>query len=100
MNSFGKGKVFYVGCDLDPDSMTKLIGLVAEQAGVEPEIPSMVEGVEVIRKDKDGKPYLSVLNFNNAPVSLELRKRYTELISGCIVENRLELQPYGVAFLA
>lgn len=41
-----------------------------------------------------------VMNHNGNTVTLDLQGKYTELISGGIVNGTLTLQSYGVAVLA
>ncbi|NMB45653.1 MAG: cellulase family glycosylhydrolase [Firmicutes bacterium] len=100
VNSFGKGKVYYIGCDLDRTSMKVLMQHVAGSAGIVPPISPIVPGVEVVKKEKDDeKPYLMVLNHNATPAVLTLDDSYTDLISGKKTKEVLSLEPYAVAML-
>lgn len=99
VNNCGKGKVYYIGCDLDEDSMNRLIALIASDAGVQPALAHPVEGLEVVKKQKDRDTYFMVLNHNGFSVTLDIQGNYTELISGSKIEGILSLPPYGVAVL-
>lgn len=35
VNEYGKGRVYYVGCDLDNDAMKELVRIIAKSANVE-----------------------------------------------------------------
>lgn len=100
VNSFGRGKVYYVGCIVDDAFLNRLVELLIEEAELEPAPLPPLSGVEVVKKEKDGRQYLMVLNHNPAPVTVTLNQRYTELISGQHVDDALHLSAYGVAMLA
>ena len=100
INSYGKGKVYYIGCDLDQDCLNRLVSEIASESGVFPVIAEPVDGVEAVRKEKDGREYLVLLNHNGSAVTIDLHGRYTELITGNNIDRLLSLPPYGVAFLA
>lgn len=99
VNSYGKGKVYYIGCDLDPQAMQVLVKEITLEAGVIPLMPWSVDGVEVVKKDKNGRQYLMILNHNAGAVTLEIGGSYRELISGSNIDGILSLPPYGVAVL-
>lgn len=89
VNSFGKGKVYYVGCDLDQDALKALVRHISAEAGIVlPEVPS---GVEVIRREK----CTILLNYNDHDVQTSYTGK--SLISGEIFDGGLEA--YGVEFL-
>ncbi len=47
-NSFGKGKVYYVGCDLNEEAMLALVELISKDCGVE--CIKLQTGVELIKR--------------------------------------------------
>lgn len=100
VNTFGKGKVYYIGCDLDKSSMRELIKSITDEAGIKPVLSNPVEGVEVIKKMKGDMTYLMILNHNNIEVCVNLPDSYEEIISGERAEGVVILKPYGVAVLA
>jgi beta-galactosidase len=100
VNQFGKGLVYYVGCDLEPAAMKELVKTIAERAAVKPVFTNLPEGVEAVLKEKAGKQYIMVMNHNSSEAALKLPSSYQELISGKSVQGQLELEPYGVAVLA
>ena len=99
VNSFGSGKVYYIGCDLDQSCLNKLVSLITSNAGIMPILPEYTEGVEVVVKEKAGKQYLMILNHNSVEVKLDVVKCYKNLITGQIIDRFLILQPYDVAVL-
>lgn len=89
VNNFGKGKVYYVGCDLDHSAMKSLAALVARGAGIEP--VSAPENVEIIRREK----YTIALNYSDRDVIIPIKGH--DLITDHEFNGSLE--PYGVAFI-
>jgi len=84
---------------LDQKSLDKLIESIAGEAEVGQVLPWKTEGVEVVKKEKDGKPYIMVLNHNPVPVIVDTGGNYTDLLTGGKINNKLELEPYGVSVL-
>lgn len=89
VNSFGRGKVYYVGCDLDEDALKALVRHISADAGIIlPDVPS---GVEVIRREN----CTILLNYNDHEVQTSYAGR--SLVTGEMSDGRLEA--YGVEFL-
>ena len=89
VNDFGKGKVYYVGCDLDDAAMEKLVLMIAKNAGVE--TISTPSGVEIIKREG----YKIVLNHTENKVNVPLTGR--SLISN--TEFSGSLDGFGVEFI-
>lgn len=90
VNNYGKGKVYYVGCDLDESAMDSLVRLISESAGIK--ITDAPTGVEIVRR----KGFAIVLNHNEYETDVPLSG--VSLISGDKFSGRLE--SYGVDFVA
>ncbi|WP_219835760.1 beta-galactosidase [Paenibacillus sp. R14(2021)] len=100
VNTYGKGRVYYVGCDLDADALARLAGIILEREGIAASLPKAYEGVEAIERiAEDGRAYLMLLNHNSEPVEVELNGVYTDALSGEAVEGELSLEPYAVHVL-
>jgi beta-galactosidase len=99
VNAYGKGKVFYIGCDLPPEAMDRLMRHIAAEAGVQPLLPQPAAGVETVMRVKNGKTILALLNHNHTGVTVEVPGVYTNLIDGAGVSDTLTLPPYGVGLL-
>ncbi len=74
INEYGKGKVFYVGCDLDRDAMETLVEYISAVAGIEP--VKAPKGIEIVKR----KGYNIILNHNEEAVEVDIKG--TSLISG------------------
>jgi len=99
VNNYGIGKVYYVGCKLDDDTMDALVALIADTAGIAPVLREKIHGVEAVQKEKNGKRYWMLLNHNGHEVSFELEETYTDLLTGSKINGRVTLSPFGVMML-
>ena len=89
VNEYGKGRVYYVGCDLDNDAMKEIVRIIAKSANVETvDTPNCVE---VVNRDD----CTIILNHNENEVDTKIK--------GSVVFDLLEfnrvLDSYGVQFL-
>ena len=89
VNSYGKGKVYYVGCDLDERGMSELAALIAKSADIE--IINAPKGVEIVKRDG----YKIVLNHNESEADTGINGK--SLISDTDFDGKLE--GYGVEFI-
>ena len=89
VNSFGKGKVYYVGCDLTEPAQKELVRYISEQAGISP--IDAQRGIEIIKRED----FTILMNHNDyeetAPVT------GTSLITGEKFDGKM--RPYGVEFI-
>ncbi|OXL84243.1 hypothetical protein BCV73_14885 [Paenibacillus sp. SSG-1] len=99
VHTYGKGKVYYVGCDLDDRAMESLMKLVLGREGAVPSLPQKYDGVEAVEREKDGKRYLMLLNHRSESVEVELGSTYIDALSKQTMEGRILLEPYAVHVL-
>ena len=89
-NRYGKGLVYYVGCDLDEAAMKELVAIVNKSAGIE--LVKAPAGVEIVKRGI----VTIVLNHNEEAVDLPMVKgRYA--LTGEEFSGRLE--GYGAEFI-
>lgn len=100
VNSFGKGKVYYVGCDLDEDTLKNLVKVIASNSKVIPVMDFSIDKVEAVLKEKDGKRFILLLNHNAFEVKIDLHEGYKDIFSSDINNGVLTLPPFGVSLLA
>ncbi len=89
VNTYGKGKVFYVGCDLDEAGQLSLAEIIAGEAGIS--VTRLPAGVELVNR----KNSRILLNHNEEPVQVKIDGR--SLLTGNNFDGRLE--GYGVEVL-
>lgn len=61
-NQFGEGYVYYVGTELEPKLLAKVLATATAQAQVSPVITEATQ-LEVTRRQKDGVNYYFIMNF-------------------------------------
>ncbi|MCM1044831.1 MAG: beta-galactosidase [Candidatus Gastranaerophilales bacterium] len=89
VNRFGEGSVYYVGCDLEPEALKKLVRYISEAAGVE--MWDAPKGVEIVRREG----CVILLNHNDYAVETNVTGR--SLLSGETFDGKLA--GYGVEFV-
>ncbi len=98
VNGFGKGTVYYLGCDLESSAMLRLAKFLCARLGLQAD-PCPVEGVERV-ESTDGKTrVLFLLNHNPAAAVIPLFQPFENLLTGGREEGTVTLEPYGVAVL-
>lgn len=98
LNSFGKGKAIYIGADLDPLSLARVLGTLATAAGVQPPL-DVPRGVEMTIRQSGGKRWMFLLNNKPEAQTVKLAKPGTDLLSGQARSGNIELSGYGVQVL-
>lgn len=61
VNNSGKGRVWYIGCDLEESAIFKLVKMISDEA--EAKYITHPYGTEIIRRISDGREYLMLLNY-------------------------------------
>lgn len=89
VNNYGKGKVYYVGCDLDDNAAAELVKLISDTAGIK--TVAAPKNTEVIKR----KNCTILLNHNETAVDMGIKG--ISLISDTEFDGVLE--PYGVEFI-
>ncbi|MFC5649394.1 beta-galactosidase [Paenibacillus solisilvae] len=99
VHAFGKGRVYYVGCDLDEAAMDRLMKLILDQEGIVTLLPKVYDGVEAALRTKAGQTYLMLLNHNNGSIEVDLDGVFKDALSEETVQGSILLQPYAVHVL-
>jgi len=94
VNPYGKGRVWYIGCDLEEDAAEKIVARISREAGAVC-VPHP-EGTEIVRRSAGGRSYWMLLNFSAEPK--EMGMTGMSLLRGEAFDGRLE--GYGVEILA
>jgi beta-galactosidase len=100
VNRFGKGQAIYVGADLVPLSLARVLQTFAIQIGVKP--PIMATGVEItVRRSAqgNGKEWIFLLNHTAEPKTVDLPGDFTDALFSEPRSGKLVLKPYDVAVL-
>ncbi len=97
-NRYGKGRVYYLGCDLEEEAMLRL----ARYLGKKAELPLnlyALQGVETVEASDGTNTAYFLMNQNDYPAVVPLDKEYEEMLSGQKVKDTVKLEPYGVLVL-
>ncbi|WP_078544711.1 beta-galactosidase [Litchfieldia alkalitelluris] len=95
-NKFGEGEAWYIASSPEPKFLQELARHLCKEKGIEPvmEAPS---GVEVTRREKDGRLFMFILNHTNLNQNLDIKeKTYKDLLSGAIFEREMIIPPNEV----
>lgn len=94
----GTGRAYYVATRPEPALLAALVGRALDGAGVTAPLQAPA-GVEVTRREGDGRAYTFVLNHTTKQVSLPLPARLYDMLTGDAHEGSLTLAGHGVAIL-
>lgn len=94
----GKGRAIYVATRPEQTLINSLVGRLLSDLGVKSPLEAPT-GVEVTRREGDGRSYTFVLNHNSVPVEVLLPAPVYDLISGESCGDTLTMPPLGVAIL-
>ena len=97
-NTFGKGKAVYIGADLHPADLSRVLGKFAASAGVQPpfEVP---RGVELTVRKSGNRRWMFVLNHNGEAQTVNLPKTFKDALGGESHSSSTEIAGYGVLVL-
>ena len=97
-HSFGKGKAIYIGADLGPADLARILLTLAEAAGVKApaQLPA---GVELTRRRISEGVVTFLLNHSSQPQSIQLGGSSKDLLTGSTLSGSISLEPYGVRVL-
>src|SRR5215469_5419020 len=80
-NSFGKGKAIYIGADLDPVSLVRVLATSAKAAGVGSPI-FVPDGIEMTVRQGGGQQWIFLMNQKPNALTVKLPKPATDLLTG------------------
>lgn len=93
VNNYGKGKVWYIACDLEDIALERLVKLISDDSKAD-YIPHP-DGTEIIKRSSNEFDYLMLLNYTDTPKDMG--------ITGKSVINKNEfdgiLKAYGVEII-
>jgi len=100
VNSYGKGKAYYVGSSLEEEGIADILNLAAENKNLQQwEGFSIPEGVEAAMRYQQDEELRFLLNNGKTEVSIGIEEDYEEVLSGKPAGKTLKLAPFGVAML-
>ncbi|WP_255484332.1 beta-galactosidase [Granulicella sp. 5B5] len=94
----GQGSITYIGMELSPETGAKAAQWMLNQAGIEPTMPNLPEGVDLAVRTGEGKRILILTNYAAEPRTIKLPKPMENILEGGTVDS-ITLPQYGVAVL-
>ena len=94
----GKGSITYIGAWLDQRLLDSLTTQFVHDAGVQPILPGVPDGVEVCQRTGLGKTILILINHTTSNQRVKLPHAMTDLLQSGTVSS-VDLPKYGVAVL-
>jgi beta-galactosidase len=98
INSFGKGKAVYVGADLDPESLARVLRTLVETAGIKSTF-HVPRGVEITTRKAGDRQWIFLLNHSAKSQEASFHGRFTDLLTGTTHAEKAALRPYDVLVL-
>lgn len=95
-NRYGDGKLYYICADFEQGFYDELFGRLAKEAGIHGILENIPSGVEVTMREKDGKEYIFIQNFNREAVVMDLPLDRCEVILG---EYEGNIERFGTVVL-
>lgn len=81
-NTYGKGKAYYLCTAAEPDFYKDLMSEIIPNLFPDRPVLSVPEGLEVTVREKGGKRYLFLQNFNRKPVAVKVEWDYEACLCG------------------
>lgn len=97
-NTFGAGTALYISARVDDAFLESLLTFEREAAGIRPELAAP-PGVQVRRRTGNGSSFLLVLNHNDGPARVDVRRGGTDRLTGRPLHGAVELEANGVLVL-
>jgi beta-galactosidase len=96
--TFGKGRITYIGATLDDKLTAAAAEWMVKSSGVTPALGTVPDGIEVCRREGEGKVIFILINFKQETQRVTLPHAMKALLGGAN-ESAVELPPYGVEVL-
>jgi beta-galactosidase len=93
-----KGSAWYLGTRLDAAGMDALVATLAQEVGLAPPLDAP-PGVEVVRREGDGRAFLFLMNHSTEDATVELDGGFRDALTGTDSTGAVTLEPFGVAVL-
>lgn len=91
-NRYGDGAAYYVATEPERDGLWAVMDDIVQTAGVTPTLANLPRGVEATpRISQDGNELIFLINHADEPKMVTLDRRYTDLLTGDIIEGKRKL---------
>ncbi|MNJ46720.1 Beta-galactosidase BgaA [compost metagenome] len=98
VNSFGQGRVYYLGTHPEEAYLQELFTKEAKAHGIQM-FPGLPEGVQVALRSGESASYLFVMNLSRQPHQITLPASCHSVLYDKKRQETLSLEPYGIDIL-
>lgn len=98
-NPYGKGYAYYIGTGFDSELLKTFLEGLAAECGIQGLPFKIGNGMEVIKRNMDGKEIYCIFNFLHSEVTLQLDSTYREILSNKELSGQIKIGPRGYMFL-
>ncbi len=98
VNQFGEGKVYYWGAGFTVETAAVFLKKLNAASPYEDTV-SLPESCEIAVREKDGRRYYFILNYQREQVCITIHKEMKDLYSGDQIRGEVCLEPYGTMVL-
>jgi beta-galactosidase len=98
INTFGKGKAVYLGADLDPTSLARVMAALMDTAGIKSPF-DVPRGVELCVRKSGASQWLFFLNHTAATQTVTIPGQFKDLLTGATHNGKVGLDAYDVRVL-
>jgi beta-galactosidase len=98
-HTFGKGKAYYLGTELENDGNDWVLGQVCQAAEVIPLLEQSTAGVEAVRRWKGDQSWLFLVNYQNKDVMVDLPINGLDILTQKVIGNKVLIPAQDVLIL-
>lgn len=98
-NTWGKGRAYYLGSDLDEEAMGEFLEYVYKKAGIAPNPVKATKKIEVVRRVLEQEEYYYVFNFTAADAVVKTEVPVYDYLKQCTYEEFIPIERNGFAVL-
>lgn len=100
VNTYGKGKCYYIATRTEEAFLDKLYGELSEKLSLEkPIISQPVNGVSVTTRYGDGEQYYFIMNFNKDVARVQLTCQVQNVMTGELEQSAIDIPGFGYRVL-
>jgi len=98
--SYGKGRAYYVGTDLEPEVSRSFLKGVMKEAGVHQSLVEREQGVELVTRLDGEEEYLFLFNFTARETEVKLPEGFRDYLTGKALGKKCRIARNGMLIAA
>ena len=94
--TYGRGRAYYVGTDLEPEAYRIFLKGVIREAGIRRSLVEREAGVELVTRRGDGEDYFFLFNFTAGETEVKLPRGCRDYLTGKALGERCRIARNGM----